>query len=841
MNSHPSTRLSRFQVSVVLIIILCFVLSSCTSLINSKFKDTLPATQGVQTLPGLSDKVTVKRDNMGIPFIEANNVDDLLFAMGYVSACDRFSQMEGYRLLGQGRISEMAGAATLNMDIYMRALNLKKVAGTLYESASPDLKHKLDRYADGVNAYLTNAPTPASLTLSGHKPEPWKPIDSVYVFVVLTLGLSENLHQEIDILNIAQKVGPDKLAWLFPIYPDEPLPFEEMEKLKGVDLTGAAQDIERLFTVSGDVNRILVPAAAASNNWVVSGSRTKSGKPIFANDTHLPLSMPSIWMMMHVKCPEVQGAGISLAGVPGIVAGYNGSVAYGMTMVMADNQDLFLEKLKREPDGLYYLYKDQWLKAASREELFHIKGQKDITRTIYETRHGVLLNGILNDEPLESPDLVPLPLKQSMGVALSWSGYEPDHTMDIFFKMMLSKTADEAFKYAKEQTSIIPLNMVMADKNDIAWQVTGRYPLRKKGRGLCPSPGWNGDYDWNGYLDPSLHPSSKNPEKGYIGTANNRTVPIDFPYILTSNWYYPDRAERIDQMMKGKDKYTVEDAKAMQLDIYSPFVRTIKAALLDETTLNEMTAVWQKSEKRKNAEKALEILRNFDGNMRADSAGAAFCGVFMSSLSGNLFADELGGPDSIAYKSLKETYLLGYSALHDHLTERCKSSPFWRGKRSEILAKTVLDAVDILEKRYGNNPEKWQWGALHTYHWQTNGTKLADHMSFIQKESMKYLSGYFDRGPYPAAGDHTTLNVAAYHPGTDYDVWLIPEMRIIADFGSDEPLIGINSTGQSDNPASPNYDDGITAWREGRYNDVPFKEENINKLYTKTLTLLPKQ
>jgi acyl-homoserine-lactone acylase len=426
-------------------------------------------------------------------------------------------------------------------------------------------------------------------------------------------------------------------------------------------------------------------------------------------------------------------------------------------------------------------------------------------------------------------------------MALSWSGYEPDHTMDIFFKMMLAKSADEAAKYAREQTSILPLNLVMADKNDIDWQVTGRYPLRKKGRGLCPSPGWTGEYDWNGYLDPLLHPSSKNPEKGYIGTANNRTIPIDFPYILSSSWYYPDRAERIDQMIKATDKYTADDAKAMQLDVYSPFVQTIKSVLSDETTLKEMTAAWKNPEKRQAAQKALEILRNFDGNMRVDSAGAAFCGAFISSLSGNLFADELGGPDSVAYKSLQETYLMGYSALHDHLTDRCKTSPFWRGKRSEILAKTVLDAVGILEKRCGKDPGTWQWGKLHTYYWKTESTKLADYMGFVEKESLKLLSGYFDRGPYPAPGDHTTLNVAAYHPGTDYDVWLIPEMRIIVDFGSDEPFIGINSSGQSENPASPNYDDGITAWREGKYKDFPFKEENINKLYTKTLTLLPKQ
>ena len=802
MTIRSFARIFRFKIFALLIIILSLITGGCAPLLNTAFKGALPPVEGIQTVPGLKDKVTVKRDNMGIPFIEASNMEDLIFAMGYVSAYDRFTQMEGFRLVGQGRLSELIGKATLEMDIYLRALNLKRVAETLYASASPDLRQKLELYSKGVNAYLANAPLPMTIKMAGHKPEPWKPIDSVYVFVVLTLGLGQNLHQEIDMLNIAQKIGVDKLAWLFPIYPDEPLPFEEMNKLKGIDLTTAAADIERISLVSREVNHTIVPAAAASNNWVVSGSRTKSGKPILANDTHLPLSMPSIWMMMHVKCPEIKGAGIAIAGVPGIIAGYNGNVAYGMTMVMADNQDVFLEKLKQEQDGLYYLYKDQWLKADGRQETFKVKGQKDVSRTIYETRHGVLMNGILTDKPHH--ELVPMPTNQSLGIAVSTALNEPDVTMDTFFKMMLSKSLDESFKYAKENQSIIPLNLVMADKDNIAWQVTGRYPLRKKGRGLCPSPGWTGEYDWNGYLDPLLHPSSKNPEKGYIGTANHRTVPIDFPYVLTSSWYYPDRGERIDQMMKGKDKYTVDDAKAMQLDIYSPFVEVIKKALLDENTLHEMSNVWQNSEKRENAEKAIALLRNFDGNMRVDSAGAAFTGAFMFYLSDNLFAEDLGGKDSSAYQSLLEVFLMSYSALHDHLTDRCKTSPFWKEKRSEILAKTVLDAVDLLEKRCGKDPEKWQWGKLHTYTWETDATKLANYMGFVERNGVKFLSGYFDRGPYPAPGDHTTLNAAAYSPGKNFNVWLIPEMRIIVDFGSDEPLIGINSSGQSDNPSSPN-------------------------------------
>lgn len=830
----------------ILIAALFLMIAGCAPLLNTVFNDSLPPMEGEQVVPGLSHKVTVKRDNMGIPLIEAANMDDLIFAMGYVSAYDRFTQMEGFRLVAQGRLSELLGKATLEMDIYMRALNLGQHAQTLYKSASPELIHKLKLYSDGVNAYMANCPLPMTLKMAGHKPEPWKPMDSVYVFLVLTLGLGQNLHEEINMLNIAQVIEPEMMAWLFPIYPDVPLPFKEMKKLEGLNLKAASADIEHLSKFVATANRLLIRETAASNNWVVSGKLTKSGKPILANDTHLPLTMPSIWHMMQLKCPEIQGAGIAMAGVPGIIAGYNGHTAVGMTMVMSDDQDVFLEKLQQKPDGLYYLYKGKWIKTTTRDEKFRVKGQNDlISRTFHETGHGVLLNDSLTENPRH--ELVPMPVKQSLGIALSWAGKEPDHTMDTFFKIMQARSVDEVLKYTKAETSIIPLNFVMADKKDIAWQVTGRFPLRKKGRGLCPSPGWTGEYDWTGFLSPSLHPSAKNPQKGYIGTANNRTVPANFPHVLSSSWYYPYRAQRIDQMMKGVKNYTVDTSKAMHLDVHSTFVATIKSALLEKQTLKDMTAFWQNSGRTQAADQAMALLRHFDGNMKIDSAGAAFCGAFLSSLSKNLFADELGGPDSSAYHSLLESYLTSYSALDDHLTKRCQKSPFWddvttpvKETRNQILAKTVLDAIDILETQCGKDPEKWAWGKLHTYHWRTDATLFSDYMDFIEKNGVKFLSGYFDRGPYPAPGDHTTLNVSAYHPGRDFDTWLIPAMRIIVDFGSDEPLIGINSSGQSDNPSSPYYDDGIKAWYEGRYQDFPFKDENVRTHYTKILTLLPK-
>ncbi|MFW6236979.1 MAG: penicillin acylase family protein, partial [Desulfosudaceae bacterium] len=277
-----------------------------------------------------------------------------------------------------------------------------------------------------------------------------------------------------------------------------------------------------------------------------------------------------------------------------------------------------------------------------------------------------------------------------------------------------------------------------------------------------------------------------------------------------------------------------------------PFAATIQQVLLHNPAAEKMARFWENDAERDKADKGLRLLADFDGDMRADSAGAAFCGAFLFSLSRELFADECGGTDTGAWESLTEMFLMSYSALHDHLTERGRQSPFWDDvttaadeSRAEILARSVLAAVKLLEDRLGPDPGQWQWGRLHQYTWITDASLLAPYMGFFDRTGMKLLSGYLDRGPYPAPGDHTTLNVAAYHPGNDFDTWLIPAMRIIADFGSAEPLIGINSSGQSDNPASPHYEDGIQAWRDGRYQPFPFRRQNVEQQYGRTVTLVP--
>ena len=325
-------------------------LAGCQSLLNSRYADSVPPTRGVERIQGVAESASVRRNALGMPLIESSNFHDALFTLGYVHAGDRLSQMVGMRLLAQGRLAEMAGPGVLEMDRFMRAVNLKKSAEVLYSNASPRIKKFFEVYARGVNAYLFRYrdKLPMDLAESGYRPAYWKAEDSVLVFCLLNFGLAVNLQEEIASLVLAQKVGSEQLAWLLPTYPDEPLPLEEAAKLKGLDLNGqlaGLSDVSAAVSQFADAHMLGV---AASNNWAFAPQRTRSGKSLLANDTHLPLSMPSVWNFVQIRSPKYQAAGVSIAGVPAVVAGFNGKLGWGMTMVMGDNQDLFLEQVKQQ-------------------------------------------------------------------------------------------------------------------------------------------------------------------------------------------------------------------------------------------------------------------------------------------------------------------------------------------------------------------------------------------------------------------------------------------------------------------------------------------------------------
>ena len=822
-------------------------LSGCQSFLQSRYSASVHPDQGTARVQGLAQSVVIRRNALGMPLIETNTFHDALFALGYVHASDRLSQMVGLRLMAEGRLAEMAGPGVLEIDRFMRAVNLKKSAEVLYRNASPRLQRFFEVYARGVNAYLFRYrdKLPMDLAESGYRPPYWKAEDSVLVFCLLNFGLSVNLQEEIAALVLAQKVGSDQLAWLLPTYPDEPLPVEEAAKLKGLNLNG---QLVGLGAVSNAVSQFAdahMLGVAASNNWAIAPQNSRSGKSLLANDTHLPLSMPSAWNFVQIRSPKYQAAGVSIAGVPAVVASFNGKLGWGMTMVMGDNQDLFLEKIKREHGRLMYLADGKWLPAQQRQETFFIKGQRPIRETLYETRHGPLLNSALGER---KHMLQPLQLSSGYGLALQTTQFEADKTLDAFFDLSRAQSVEQAFEATREVRAM-PLNVVFADARHIGWQVTGRFPNRRAGLGLMPSPGWDSQYEWDGFADPMLHPYDQDPPEGWLGTANQRTVPRGYGMQLSNSWYYPERAERIAELA-GTGKHDSQSMIAMQYDQTSLFAGKLQSMFgapgMAEGLKTAIDAL--PPAERSKAREAHSRLMKFDGKMAATSADAALFSAFLYQSARETFLDELGPDTSPAWQALVETANSSYSAQADHLLGR-EDSPFWNDIRTPqqedkptILARSLADAVSFTESKLGTERSAWQWGKLHSYNWTTETSHLARYMSASQRASINALKGYLDRGPYPAGGDHSTLNVSAYNWGQNFDTWLIPAMRIVVDFGREEPLIGLNSSGQSGNPASKHYADGIDAWLKGQYMTFPFKPHNLDKAYgSRRLVLVPGQ
>ena len=780
-------------------------------------QDTLPPTSGVQPLKGLAQNVSVRRNAMGMPLIESNSFHDALFTLGYVHASDRINQMVTLRLLAQGRLAEMSGASMLDADRYMRAVNLKKSADELYKASSPRLKRFFEVYARGVNAYLFRYADklPGDLAASGYKPEYWKPEDSALMFALLNFSQSANLPEEISSLVLAQTVSSDKLAWLTPSAPDENLPLAEADKLQGLKLNGQIPGLTELSNASQQLAAVNLLGASTSNNWAIAPQRSRSGKSILASDAHGPLAAPSLWTFVQIRAPKYQAAGVTVAGLPMVLGGFNGKVAWSATSVLGDNQDLFLEKIRRQGNSLTYEVNGKWQPLGVRNETYFVKGQRPIREAVYETRHGALLNSA---QAVQG---------NGFGLALQTPSFTDDKSLDAFFDLTRAQNVERASDASREIRAIA-LNMVFADASNIGWQVTGRFPNRREGEGLLPSPGWEGRYDWDGYADPMLHPYDQDPTQGWLGTANQRVIPHGYGMQLSNSWAAPERGERLAELANS-GKQDGRSVIAMQYDQTTTFAAKLKkmfeAPGMKQPLKQAIDALPEAD--RNKAREAFTRLMAFDGKLSPTSADAAIYELFLQESMKQIFLDELGPESSPAWKAFVANGDLSYAAQADHLLGR-EDSPFWDDLRTPqkedkavILARSLAAAINAGDSQLGGDRKAWQWGKLHSYTW-------------------KNANGQTVRGPLAAGGDHTTLNTAAFAWGQDFSTTRAPSMRFIVDFSQAEPLMGQNGTGQSGNPASPSYLNGIDAWLKGQYIGLPMQPQNFDRVYGKTrLTLTP--
>ncbi|WP_430462988.1 penicillin acylase family protein [Thalassolituus sp. LLYu03] len=832
-------------------------LTACTPVFDWIAERNLDAEDGEVELSGLNAAVSIRRDELGVPFIEADSLNDLSFGIGYAMAEDRLAQMVSMNLLARGRLSEMTGALALDMDIYMRTLGIPQVIESRYAALSPELKQLLQRFAEGVNAYVeTHADRlPLELAMNGYTPEAWQPSNTLGLFVLLNLGVGFNLHEELAFLKMADAFGPEKAAYLAPVYPDEAIDFAEAQKLSGVlaskELSAVEPSLQFIQRVATQLKQVTGQGLAASNNWAVAPANTAAGKSLVANDTHLLLSQPSTWILMGVKSPEYSGVGITLPGIPAIVAGYNGHIGWGETMVMADTQDVFLEQLRTENGRREYRYQDAWYPVEERAEIIHVKGEDDVHLTVQSTRHGPLLNDAIHNKPKH--EMIAIAAESEYGLALSWTAQYPDNTIDSFFNLGKAKTPQEA-EQALNGVGFIHLNVIYGDESSVHWQVTGNYPQRKQGRGHFPSPGWSGDYDWLGYWGGADTPRVHAPASGYLGTGNNRTVEAGYEPVLTSSWYYPERSERIQQMLTARADHNYASMEVMQADRHDILLGKVQALWT--------TAEWRDlllkglgrldEHDRTEAEQVLDVLLHFDGDMQPDSRAAAYWGAFEYQLIRAIFMDELGPEEGDLWQAFLAMNGRAYSGYQDHLLGRKTPdgqwAPFWDDvattgveQPGEIIARALLATRHYLQETLGKDDRAWQWGQLAFYHWKTETTHMLPYLSGVKHWAVERLADYTDRGPYPAGGNRNTLNVAGYDLGSDYEVWNIPAMRMIVDFSQDEPLHLVIAGGQSGNPASPHYDDGIQQWLSTQNRALPLNDsEKVAAHFTHLKQLKPK-
>lgn len=805
-------------------------------------RSRLPRINGELKLLGLNESVEVFRDRWGIPHIHAQDLNDLFFVQGYVHAQDRLWQMEFNRRLVAGRLSEVFESSTIPVDRWMRTLTMRHVAEYEVNLLDGSARVNLQAYADGINARIALGRLPIEFSLLRYKPEPWIIADTLAWIKMMSWGLSVNWESELLRAKLIDRMGPELAAELEPPH----LARWPYIVPPGADYSHIGESaLERAYA-SRPFTGPSPYEGLGSNNWALSGTRTVSGKPIFANDMHLPINIPAIWYENHLAAGDLNVTGVSFPGIPGVISGHNGHVAWGFTNGFPDVQDIYMERLQRTGDGRVQAeYNGAWEDVNVLHERIDVKGSSTITEEVIITRHGPIINSLAPDLTGEQP------------LALRWTSLEPDTMVHGIFEMAHARNCQEFHQALRHWTSPV-VNAVYADTSgNIAYTFPGKVPVRSKGSGRVPVPGWTDEYEWLGYLPYDALPHLFNPPQEYIATANNRTVSDDYPIRLDLEPISGDRAQRIAEMIlnsdlrAGREQIDISFVQKMHFDQYSPSARVV-ARYLGALKLGQSSAD-------QNLEPFVRLMKEWDGELSAESPAAALYQVFIRTLARLMLKRSVDTPltqslnqDDQPLSEAKPidlaTYMLGKGPIPMllelslfgeywlpwliHLLAEPDSPWFDLGNgetRDEAMRLALQTAVDQLKETLGPRVENWAWGKLHmlTYSHTCGSTKL--------------LETFLNRGPYPMGGDHTTI----WATGTNYhdlgaESAVGPPFRMIIDLGDLRNSLGLLTPGQSGNPASPHYDDQIEAWFTGEYHPMLFFREDVERESPNLLRLLPK-
>ncbi|MBC7223723.1 MAG: penicillin acylase family protein [Anaerolineae bacterium] len=779
-----------------------------------------PQVEGEIHLTGLQGPVTVIRDEWGIPHIYASNPHDLFMAQGFVHAQDRFWQMEFWRRIGSGRLSEVLGKAALEDDKFIRTVGWHRTAAREVELLDPESRAALEAYAEGVNAYIAEHRgrwglefTLLRLQGTAFAPEPWTPSNTLTWAKVVAWDLGGNMDNELLRAQIAARLGQGALADLAPPYPaDRPVIVPHPIAQATLDAVPSPRTLwEGLALGRGpDIG---------SNNWVVAGSRTATGMPLLANDPHLSIQMPSIWYEIGLHCEPVSEAcpynvvGASFASAPGVIIGHNDRIAWGVTNLGPDVQDLYIEKVHPDNPNLYEV-EGTWQEMQVVREEIRVAGEDEpVVVLVRLTRHGPIINDVVGG-PEEPWSFGWQPL------ALRWTALEPGN---IFRAVLLINKAQnwEEFREALRYWDVPSQNFVYADvEGNIGYQAPGRIPIRKKGDGTVPVPGWTGEYEWTGYIPYDELPRAFNPPERYIVTANHAVVGPEYPYFLAADWDRGYRAQRIVDLLTAKDRLTLEDMQAIQADSHPLHAEELLPHLLnlalDDPRLQE----------------AQQRLREWDGQALPDRVGATILEATLVHLVEETFGDELGphalkeyrGADTVVKQALGQLLAQPTSPWFDDIR-----TPEREG-RDEILKRALAKAVEDLTEKLGKDMAQWRWGRVHTALFRNQS---------LGSSGIAPIEKLFNRGPVEAPGTSAAVNNVGYSMNNPFTVRSLPSYRQVVDLSDLSRSVSTHTTGQSGHPYHKHYDDMIALWREVRYHPMLWTRADVEAHAEATLRLLP--
>ncbi|MFC2064714.1 penicillin acylase family protein [Chloroflexota bacterium] len=817
--------------------------------IKGNIPRSFPITDGEINLNGLNSEVKVYRDDYGIPNIYAETTHDLFMAQGFIHAQDRFWQMDFWRHIGSGRLSEMF-ASEIETDIFLRTLGWRMIAEKELELFDPDTLSLLSAYSEGVNAYLKNkSGSEISLEYSilkllnpDYSPEPWTPINTLTWAKSMAWDLGGNLSNEINRALLLRTISSDYVNELYPSYSqDHPVIVQEIGDISEKSIPSPfdfaySSNIQIFSALSRKISafsKILGPIGndIGSNNWVVSGDFTETGFPLLANDPHLGIQLPSIWYQVGLHCSPVSVecpfnvTGFSFAGVPGIIIGHNDRIAWGVTNAGPDVQDLFIEKVNPANPNQYE-YKGTWIDMDTRIETINVAGGEPREIIIRSTIHGPIISDsygpvMESNDPAIKPfsDKAGIPLPENFAVSLSWTALEPSRLFEAIWGFDKAQNWNE-FREAAKYFVVPAQNLVYADVDgNIGYQLPGNIPIRLSGDGRLPVPGWTGEYDWQGYIPYENLPYILNPDNGYIVTANNQVNPWDYPYSITTDWDYGYRAERIvDQVEANLGSLSIETFKSIQGDNYDYSAALLIPLLLDLDTKNN------------GFDDYLLLFQNWDFQNSMDSAPAALYASFWKYFLINTFGDDL--PSDMQPEGSSRWFEVVHNMALD------ASSHWWDSiltpdvveTREFILELSFIQAVKETISLLGNDETEWRWGNLHTatFKNQTLGTS-----------GISVIENLFNRGPFQTSGGASIVNATGWYADEGYEVVSLPSLRMIVDFSNMDNSLAIHTTGQSGHAYNSNYIDMADLWRNIQYYPMLYSESLISQNSGQILILHP--